>query len=533
MEPDLHALIEELRLSGDAPQAAGAPDSWTIVQTHISVVLLGGTRAYKFKKALDLGFLDFRTFEQRLHGCREEVRLNRRLARDVYLGVAHLVRCAGGGLRLRSSGEEADEGELVLDAAVEMVRLPEQMMLDRRLDEGTVTVRDMERLAERVADFHRTCATGEGIDEYGEPDALAGQIDGNLRQMAELPVAGLLGPERVIDVISARMRVLLEDVRAVIDARVRSGCIREGHGDLHARNICMPPGDVIIFDCIEFSMQFRCRDVAAEIAYAAMDLTHRGHPELAEALLARYAELSGDHGMRAVQPLYQAHFAIVRAKVEAIRAAEGGRRPAGDHAEALAHARAYLQRAAGLTQPPGIVLMCGLPGSGKSVLAGHLARRLGCDVVRSDVLRKSLAGMKPTDRSADADLYSPAMSRRVYDALLDAVRAAVAARRLLVVDATLATRARRDPFLAFCAASAARFLLIETTCGEAESRRRLTARARRADDASDADGAVFDKALAQYEPPDEVPPSQRLVAATDRLSDPELMDAVMARLMEW
>jgi len=531
----LRAALEELMACGTGPEAAGAPGDAHLIETHISLVLIGGSRAYKFKKPLDLGFLDFRTLEDRQAACRDEVRLNRRLAEETYLGIARLVRAKGSGpLRLRGADEPDAPDDVVLDVAVEMRRLPEEMMLDKRLDRGDVTRDEIAELARRIARFHAACPSDESFRAHASPDALRAQFAANLTQLDELPPVdpALSGAVRTL---RSRMEALLAEQVDLIERRIAGGRVREGHGDLHTRNICMPPGEVIIFDCVEFSLPFRCRDVAGEVAFLAMDLTHRGHPVLADVLLRTYAEAAEDPDIIALQPLHQAHYAIVRAKVEALRASEEKGDRSADRAEATGQARAFLLRAIGLTQPPTLILMCGLPGSGKSFLATELVRHLGFDIVRSDLLRKELAGLRPTDRSREpqdtAQLYGEAMTHRVYGEMLRRAEQALAAGRSIILDATMPARSLREPFIHVARRRGAPLLLIEATCGEQESRRRLGVRAQTGTDPSDADWKVYLDARARFEVPDEVPERQRCRVATDTASAADQVSHTAARLL--
>ncbi|MFG0274992.1 MAG: hypothetical protein ACF8QF_08040, partial [Phycisphaerales bacterium] len=299
-----------------------APASVSVVETHASLLFFAGERVYKVKKPVDYGFLDFSTLEKRQFYCEEEVRLNRRLAPEVYLGVVAIMRGDDGAVRIGGDGE-------VVEHAVEMARLPADRMLDRLLDEDRVTDGELDAVAERIAAFHATARTDCAVASHGAPEAVAARVRGNLEECARL--AGELPDAARCDgpVLSAwaldRLRTWTDAeiarLRSLLSERAASGFVREGHGDLHAGNICLPAGGgVVAYDCIEFEPAFRCVDVGAEIAFLAMDLERRGHVGQAARVVERYIEASGDEGLRAMQALFRCHYACVRGKVTALRA---------------------------------------------------------------------------------------------------------------------------------------------------------------------------------------------------------------------
>src|SRR5947209_8433212 len=387
--------------------------------THVSIVFLAGDYAYKVKKPVNLGFLDFGTLVERRHFCDEEVRLNRRLAPHVYRGVVPVTR-AGEGLAVEGDGE-------AVEWAVKMERLPDDATLLSRLRAGALDAATVEALARRVAAFHASAAGGETVAAFGRFEVVAGNARENFAQSAAR--VGAAVSRAVHDRLRQRTEAALERHRGLIESRAARGVPRDTHGDLHLDHVYLfpgrpPPGDLVAIDCVEFSERLRHADPVADAAFLAMDLTFRGRCDLAAAFADAYFAAAGDAEGRALLPFYTAYRAVVRGKVEGMEAAEL-EVPAGERAAALAGARAHWLLALGeLEEPdrrPCLVLTAGLPGSGKSTLARALADLAGFTVIRSDVVRKELAGLGP-DAPAPADiragLYAPERVERPYAACL-------------------------------------------------------------------------------------------------------------------
>jgi aminoglycoside phosphotransferase family enzyme/predicted kinase len=497
-QPSVEELIEALSLPRAYPHPVSEVE---LVQTHVSLVFLAGERAYKVKKAVDLGFLDFTTPERRRQACEDEVRLNETLAPGVYRGLVPVTRERDGSLRVGGEGTP-------VEVAVEMLRLPAPRMLDRLLDAGEVDNELMGRLADLLARFHAEAPTGPGVDEHGAPDAVAFNVRENFLQTERFTISA--GPRtvspRLHGLLRARAEAFLGEERALLERRVRDGFVRDGHGDLHAGNVCVTDG-IVVYDRIEFAPRFRCGDVACDLAFLAMDLDARGFRGFSSYLVRRYAERSGDPELPAVLGFYKTYRAVVRAKVASLAAADPEIPPDERSARRLAAMRSF-HLAASYELPPSLVVTCGLPAVGKTTAARAIAAPFEALVLRSDVRRKRLAGLAPTSHAAapfGQGIYAPELSERTYRALLADAGAALREGRTVVVDATFATAAQRAPFAELARSLGAAFLVAWVTVPEDVAVRRLAARADDPHEASDADVGVYHGLQTLFEPPRELP----------------------------
>lgn len=463
------------------------PASLALKQTHISYVVLAGEDVFKLKKAVRFAFLDFSTLALRRHFCHEEVRLNRRLAPDMYLGVVGIVPRGAGFV----VGAE-DDPEAV-EYAVHMRRLPEDRTLDRLLAAGRVTAAMIERVAERLTAFHAKAAAGPAIAAYGDPEAVWGVMIGNYAATSVYRNVSI--PAFDDDAIQTFAASFRRRHDALLRRRQAEARIRDCHGDLHVQHICFTDG-LVIFDCIEFNPRLRYCDVASEVAFLAMDLEAHGAADLGRHFTAHYAALAGDPDLRGLLPFYMCHRAYIRGQVDSMKATQP---EVGDaeRATALASAQRHFTLAYRYTwmETPCLVVVTGLSGTGKSTVAARLAARTGWTHLNSDRIRKELAGMDPTARPAPGPeserLYSPAFSARTYRALFDGAEVGLGAGQGVIVDATFTRRVDRDTARALARRSGVPLLVVECRCSDAEVSRRLAARARDDRDASDATWAVY------------------------------------------
>ena len=482
------------------PEAYRHPaDRLTLHESHASWVILAGPYAYKIKKPVDLGFLDFTTPERRAANCADEVRLNRRLCPDLYLGVVEIVE-RDGAYGVGGPGRP-------VEPAVWMRRLPETGMLATLLARGCVSRGLVRRIARQLVEFHATATTGPGVDEYGSLATIRANWDENFAQ-----TIGFVGRTLTRDTYRKIVAYVDDFVREhadLLERRAREGYIRDGHGDLHAGSICVERGRVHLFDCLEFAPRFRCADVAAEVAFLAMDLDHHGRADLGAAFVDAYIQRSGDRDLRLLLDFYRCYRAYVRGKVLGLRLNQPDL-SAEIAAEIEAEARAYFDLAwayAGGLGGPTIVVTMGLPASGKTTLARGLARHLGLVHLSSDVMRQQLAGVKPTDRRIEAfgqGIYGGSLTRRTYAALRH--RAAQWLRRgySVVVDATFGQPAERAAIQAVAARTGAHLRVLVCRTDEATICQRLVARAGAADAVSDAHVDIWPALRAAYRQPVEL-----------------------------
>lgn len=489
---------------------------YTLIETHISRVFLGDDHVYKIKRPVALGFLDFTSLAAREHACLEEVRLNRRLAADVYLGVRAVVRDEHGRLVLRP--REGCQGAEVVEWAVHMRRLDDAVRADRLLAEDRLTNDDLDAIAGLLVAFHRDARADAETARFGTPEVISTNVEENFAQV-EGSIGDYLDTSEQA-ALADYERHFLRDHRALLARRAARGRVRDGHGDLRLEHLYRrSEGRFSAIDCIEFNERFRYADVCADLAFLTMDLTYHGRSDLAELLLARYARDSGDYELYALRDFYESYRAVVRAKVASFLAADPDV-GAEVRARARDEARHYylLALAAGRRPlvPARIIVSFGLIGSGKTALAEALGKALALPVLSSDWTRKELLGSAPTAAHHDDAFhgaYTPEMSDRVYATVLERAEHVLRAGRGVVLDGTFGARARRDQVRSLAAALRVPVTFLECRCTREETMRRLT---RRAEQPSLSDGraAIYDSVSARFEPPEELSPELHQVIDT-------------------
>jgi len=465
-----------------------------VLETHISYVLLTGPYAYKLKKPLDLGFLDFSTLEKRLHFCNEELRLNRRLAPQIYLDVVTITGDADSP-RLGGSGE-------AIDYAVKMVQFPPDDQLDRLTRRGGLRSEYVDQIADSLAAFHDRAPCADPVSDFGTPHAIADPVRQNFQQLA--PCCSKEPRAEALRHLDAWSEDTLARSAEDFAARRAGGSVRECHGDLHLGNMVLYRNEVLIFDCIEFNPQLRWIDTMSDAAFLIMDLHYHELPHLAHRFLNRYLEGCGDYPGLTVLDHYLVYRAMVRAKVSCIRAQQDD---AGREARAAAltdmdgHLRLAARFAA--ARRPQLMITHGLSGSGKTVVSGELVEALGAVRLRSDVERKRLAGMDAEQRSGsglNTGLYTAEMTGLTYARLLDSARAAIRAGYSAIVDAAFLQRERRVPFRELARELSVPFAIVDVRCAPEELRRRVVARAAAGRDASEAGIEVLEQQMSNADP---------------------------------
>lgn len=479
----LHGLLR--------PQAYPHPvGDLRVLETHMSWVLLTGEYAYKIKRPVRFPFADFRDPAHRAHLCAEEIRLNRRFAPAIYLGVA-TVRAPGGIATFSGDGP-------IVETAVQMRQFDRGEELDVLVATGRIDAAELARFGEALAGIHETLPTPPADAGYGTPRSVARLLH---RNFAEWRTMATHGPDSMQDTPALLCRQLAQCVRrsrAALAARARSGHVRECHGDLHLANLVRLDGRITPFDALEFEPAFRYIDTADEVAFVCADLEGHGRPDLAQTFLDAYLDRSGDYALLRVLDLYLAHRALIRAKIMAIRAA-GAAADADSTTAALPWRRReveYLTVASRtLSRPrPRLLLLYGLSGSGKSWLARRLAPRLGAIHLRSDRERKRLAGLAPLATSGSAPgagLYTGQISELTYAQLAAHSRDALTGGRSVLCDATFLDRRHRLAFRDLAASCGATALLLHCTAPDAVLRERIRARRNAGTDVSEADETVL------------------------------------------
>lgn len=493
------AQIMEMREIESLLQPGAYPDVTSTVvlkQTHVSYLLMTDKYVYKVKKPVDLGFLDFTTIDRRRFYCNEEVRLNRRLSPEIYLGVVEIRKGAEG---FTFVGEGP-----IADYAVKMVRMPEERMLHRLLAAGTVTGEDIKALAGKVAQFHLSADCGPELAQYGSIESISGIWEENFSHAACFVGETIAASD--LDFMRGWVASFLREHSGLFQHRAAEGFIRNCDGDLHLENICLGE-NIWIFDCIEFNDRFRYIDTAADIAFLVMDLEFHCRPDLAAAFLDEYCSLTGDRGCLPLVDFYKVYRAFVRGKVASIKLRdpvvagperEDARRRGVEY---FRMCRGYLLRK--LLEPT-MILVGGVMGSGKSTVSRLLARELGVQVFSSDRVRKELFRVDAAASGSDAygaGLYTPEADRATYDELLE--RALILLRRgeSAVIDATFCRVGDRKRFREAAEAVGVRYLLAMTSCPDGEIRRRLSARELVPGGESDGRLAVYEPHLAAFEYP--------------------------------
>lgn len=496
-----------------------------VMETHISWVLLAGDYAYKIKKPLDLGFLDFSTLEKRYRACLDELRLNRRLAPEIYLSVVPIFGS-------RDDPHLSGTGEPV-EYAVKMRRFSQDRLLSTLLTKQQVTAELVDRLARKVADFHLSLPAAAPDSPWGTAEAVWEPVAQNFRQIESSPLGEEFSAE--LESLQCWSRTEYEARRPQIVQRRSDGWVRECHGDMHLGNMVADDGDVIIFDCIEFNAALRWIDTMSEVAFLVMDLTDRDAPELAARFLNRYLELTGDYAGLSVLRFYLVYRAMVRAKVNAIRFQQENAEE-GSATEAKAEAANYLSLATRFIHPsrPFIALTYGLSGCGKTTYAQALLERTFALRIRSDVERKRLAGLLPEARSRsvlDQGIYQREMTEKTYRRLLELCEATVAAGWPVIVDATFLQEQQRAPFLALARSVDAPLVILEFTASTETLEQRIRRRDAEKSDATEATLEVLHEQQRRIEPLTTAERESSVRIDTEQqAADGEWIDEVLGRL---
>jgi hypothetical protein len=484
-------MLENLR----NPKFYG-PDvkSVRILQTHISYVALTGKYAYKVKKPVDFGFLDFTSLEKRKFFCEEEVRLNRRLC-NIYLGVVPITQ-KNNTLSIDGEGE-------VIDYAVKMKEFPQDRIMTNQLKKGKVKEETIEKICDILVEFYKSGDRSAEIDSYGKIHAIRKNIEENFEQTKN--VIGIAIKREVYDYIRKASHNFM-DKKEIFEERVKEGYIRDCHGDLHSGNIVVMPKEIYIFDCIEFNKRFRFCDVASDIGFLAMDLDYMNNPYLSSYLILKYVEKSKDKGIFNVLNFYKSYRAYVRGKVNSFRLSE--KIPEEEKRNIISTAKKYFDLSHyyaclfSLSKKPLLFIVCGLTGTGKSTVAKKISVDYGAHYLNTDIIRKELAGIDKFERhfdEYDKGLYSPEKVDSTYSKMIERAKELLKRRENVVLDATFQKKKHRNKAKEAAKESNALITFIKCVCPPPIVKERLDKRVKKKS-ISDGRWEIYCKQKETFEP---------------------------------
>jgi aminoglycoside phosphotransferase family enzyme/predicted kinase len=500
----LPALVQGLLEPKAYPQATGRIE---LAQTQMSFVLLTDNYVYKVKKAVNLGYLDYTTLEKRRFFCQREVELNQRLCPEVYLGVVPITQ-EGSSITVEGKGE-------AIEYAVKMRRLPQQAMMDELLAGNKVTPEMLTKVAQKLAAFHKRAETSDSISAFGEIKAISKNTEENFTQ-TEKYIGNTISQEKY-QRIKAYTDNFIKKNATLFQKRIAGGRIRDCHGDLHTAHVCFTDG-ICIYDCIEFNDRFRYSDVAAEVAFLAMDLDHYGRADLARRFVSAYIDKSRDRELAKLLNFYKCYRAYVRGKVESFKLDDPYIAPA-EKRKILEVASSYFDLAdAYIRSKPMLFITAGLVGTGKTFLAQALAKRRGLVVISSDVTRKKLASIPLTEHrfeEFDSGIYSPEFSKKTYGKMFTEARNILNEGGSVILDASFIRAEERLKAKKLAEESGAEFFIVECCLDEKTIKQRL---ARRLEEGSTSDGRweIYPSQKRAFEPVAEVSPQKHAIIDTSK-----------------
>jgi aminoglycoside phosphotransferase family enzyme/predicted kinase len=463
-------------------KALSEVNACSIVETHISWVLIIGSYAYKIKKPVNFGFLDFSTLEKRCFYCNEELRLNRRLAAELYLDV---VPITGTPDHPQIGGNGA-----AIEYAVKMVKFPAGQLLSERSGRKQLDADEIDQLAELVAGFHETIERANENSPYGNNVDINHWFVDNFAHIRTLLIDD--GQKQQLLCIQQWGEREWRSLAGLMRQRLLQGYVRECHGDLHLGNMTRINGKVTLFDCIEFNPMLRWIDVISEVAFLFVDLLHFGYDHYAYRFLNRYLQHSGDYQGLALLSYYSVYRALVRAKIALLRRVQqhdndnAARQALGEYTIFAALSERFTKR-----RPTILIITHGYSGSGKSQMAGQLAEQIGALQIRSDIERKRLSGypaLAQTGSGIDSELYSPQASLKTYRHLKKLAKIVLEAGFPVIIDATFLKIEQRNMFRQLAADCGVPFQLVTFQASDEELSRRIR---QRQNDASEATVAVL------------------------------------------
>ncbi|MDX2303099.1 MAG: AAA family ATPase [Microscillaceae bacterium] len=485
IQPEIEQYLDFL---GQAQSYPEKPDEVQLIQTHASVIALTDQFAYKLKKSVNFGFLDFSTLAQRHSACLEELRLNRRLSKGIYQDVIPIY---WDGSRLDF---EPIEGEIV-NYAVKMRRMQESGFLVNLIQKPDFKLQQMDLLVEKLCDFYQSQEPRPEVLAWGTPEKLSVSIRDNLKSMQEF--VGFTVPIWACEIITEKQELFLNHRQGLLLKRIDEGKIQDCHGDLRSEHIYLENDQVHIFDCIEFNESFRFIDQLNDLAFLLMDLEYRGHYDIAHYFAQKIIPKLEEDLVTELLDFYKIYRAAVRGKVNSLKAQEHEIAPKIQE-ESIQKARHYYQWAlkyAVLGSMPTIIAVLGGTATGKSTLSRTLSEFLPIKHLNSDLIRKTLAGVDPFERTPLEEVprvYSEEMSRKTYEKLLEEGLATVRQEGIVILDATFRQKELMEILHQTTRAAHIRLILVQTTAPEEVIKARLKSR--------EAQKTVSDMRLDTYRP---------------------------------
>lgn len=467
-----------------------------LLQTHTSWIFLTGKYAYKVKKPVNFGFLDYTTLKKRKHFCEEELRLNRLLSKDIYLDVIPITLDKG---KVRIGGKGK-----IIEYAVKMKELPQSSIMTNLLKEKRINSSIIDKIASQVAEFHKIAKTSLKIERYGEIEPIEFNWEENFEQTKNL--RGDLIEERIFDEIKERVYRFMRDKQFLFLERINKGKVRRCHGDLHSGNIFVVDNRVYIFDCIEFNLRFSCSDTTSDIAFFAMDMEFLGQKPLSDFFLDRYILYSQDPGILRLLDFYKCYRAYVRGKVTSFKLFDKGI-PEEEKREARDIAKKYFHLAHLYTRnffkKSRLIVVMGLPGVGKSYFAERLANRINAHHLRTDFIRKELAGISLEEFKGtgfEKGIYSTQMSKKTYNELFRRAEEYLLKGKTCILDATFQKSNGRNRAVDLAKRLDIEPLFIHCVCPEKIVLKRMEKRSKEIS-ASDATPKIYYKMREVFRPP--------------------------------
>lgn len=485
------------------------------IQTHISHVFLTDSFVYKLKKPVDLGFLDYSTLQKRKKLCHREVELNRRLSDDIYLGVIGFVQKKSDKFILVD--DLTSDG--IVEYAVKMKRLPDAYFLHRIVENKELTRDHLDRIADTLATFYLDQKNSPQLSKWGEIDAIKVNTDENFHQTEQF--IGSTINRSCFEAIRYFTNRYFQDQEQLFQKRIETGRIVDGHGDLHLEHIHITPKKVQVYDCIEFNERFRYGDLAADLAFLAMDLDFNNCWEFERYFVDQMTKRLEDGGLHQIIDFYKCYRAYVKGKVKSLQSA-GDEVPAESRERSSNLAKQYFKlslRYALMGSKPRVIIFMGRIGTGKSTLADYLSKQLDMDCYSSDKIRKSLAGLpvgRRSPKSKRKELYTSETTSKTYRELMERAIDTIRTGKSVIVDATFSSEWRRQIIRENLEEASIPCLFVEVQASDKTIIERLQAREGEKEIISDARLEDFDKLTESYQSPAEIDDPQLVTVNTDQ-----------------